>query len=284
MGFIDGVKQRLHNSWHLTVLSARVLMQDKELLLFPILSTISAVLLFIGIVVPSILIPAFATTEATGVYWGGLILWYFSMSFTTIFFNAALIACVKKRLGGGDPTVMYGIKEAGKRIVPIIVWSLISTTVGIILRAIASNKDEGIAGAISHIVASILGFAWTIITMFVLPIIVIEQQGVFASMKRSAGLIKKTWGEQIVMTTGIGLVFSWVYIAIAVLGALTWLVLPFLLIPIIIGVVACWALAAVVQSALSGIFHAALYSYAAGDNLPVELRNAAEAAFEKKQN
>ncbi len=280
MGIVDTFKR----SWELTKLSWHVLMQDKELLVFPVLSAIGAVALFIGIVVPSFLVPFLNPESGAAVYYGGLILWYFLTSFIAIFFQAALIACVKMRLHGGNPTIGYGLKEAGKRIIPIIGWSLISATVGIILRILSDQAKErgGIVGIVAQIILSIVGFAWAIVTMFMVPVIVLENQGVFASFKRSAELVKKTWGEQIVMTAGLGAVFMAAYVSIMVVCVLTVFVIPALLIPVVIfgfGLLACTA---VLQSTLSGVFNGILYAYARGDKLPAEYKTVAAGAFTKK--
>ena len=44
--------QRLANSWELVKASAQVLQQDKELLVFPIISTIGVVLVTLGFIFP----------------------------------------------------------------------------------------------------------------------------------------------------------------------------------------------------------------------------------------
>src|SRR5262249_28595307 len=141
-----------------------------------------------------------------GLFWG-FVLWYFVCAFVAIFMNAALVACVRKRLAGGDPTVGYGLKEAFKKIVPIILWSLLTTTVGLLLRALSNSAGRrgGIIGIVGKIIAGILGFAWAILTMFVIPVIMTENLGVVDSLKKSGQLLKKTWGEQLIMTVGVSI-------------------------------------------------------------------------------
>jgi len=77
------------------------------------------------------------------------------------------------------------------------------------------RERAGIAGVI---VAALGGMAWNIITFLVIPVLVVEGVGPIKAIKRSAGLLKKTWGEQIIGNAGIGLVFGLLGFAVAVVG------------------------------------------------------------------
>ena len=77
------------------------------------------------------------------------------------------------------------------------------------------RERGGIAGAI---VAALGGMAWNIITFLVVPVLVVEGVGPIGAIKRSAGLLKKTWGEQVIGSAGIGLVFGLLGLAVGVVG------------------------------------------------------------------
>ena len=55
-------------------------------------------------------------------------------------------------------------------------WALVSAVVGLVLRILAGRAREqgGIMGFISQLVVALLGAAWTMLTYFVVPLIVIE--------------------------------------------------------------------------------------------------------------
>ena len=55
-------------------------------------------------------------------------------------------------------------------------------------------------------VAGLLGMAWSITTYFVIPVLVVEKKNPFEAMKRSVGILRKTWGESLVANFGIGLI------------------------------------------------------------------------------
>jgi len=80
-------------------------------------------------------------------------------------------------------------------------WAVISATVGLILSAI---RNRG--GAVGSLAAGIAGTAWSLVTFFVIPVMIFEEKGVLTAIKNSVSLFKKTWGENIIGSIGIGLV------------------------------------------------------------------------------
>jgi len=282
---INRLADRFRQSWEVVKVSWTVLLQDKELLAFPILSSIAGILLFIGLAIPGMAVVANWTVanpdgstvihgEGGDFVLGGMILWYFSTAFVATFMNAALVACVRKRLAGGDPTLGYGLTEAARRIVPILGWSLLTTSVGILLRLMASGAKErgGLLGFIGQVVVGLIGFAWTIATMFVVPVMIIEGSGVFASFKRSAELLRRTWGEQLILNASVGFVFTYLYGAVA--GLVTFVVflrlfvIPFAIWPVVVAAGLFVAIAFVLQFTLTGIFNTVLYTFATGEKVP----------------
>jgi hypothetical protein len=57
-------------------------------------------------------------------------------TFIAVFFNVALAACAVRSLRGEDTTVGEGIRAALQRIGPILGWTLVAATVGLILRLV----------------------------------------------------------------------------------------------------------------------------------------------------
>jgi hypothetical protein len=263
--------QRISNSFRLVKESWAVLRQDKEIMLFPVVSGITSLVIAASFIVPLVLVVAADGPKDTDLspFWYPLMfLFYLLTYFVTIFFNVGVMHCAAIRMDGGNPTVADGFRGAFSHIGSIFLWSLISATVGIVLRII--EREGKILG---KIVAAIIGTAWTLITYFVVPLIIFEKAGVGQAIKRSAGLFKKTWGETVVGEAGIGLVFGllsllgFVPIALAIfLGSAGFpLVLCMMLGAIAI---AYWILLAVVSAALTGIFNVALYRFAATGNVP----------------
>ena len=95
-----------------------------------------------------------------------------------------------------------------------------------------------------------------------MPIIVFEQVGPFKAIKRSAAVLKNSWGEAIVSNLGIGVIFF----LLALVGLIP-LIAGFVIsgsLAIILGIVIAvlyWLCLAVLASAVSGVLLTALYRY-----------------------
>ncbi|MCA9969651.1 MAG: hypothetical protein KC425_05525 [Anaerolineales bacterium] len=257
--------QRLSNSWELVKASWRVLLADKELLIFPVISAVASILVVVTFAVPTILAGVADSAVAGDV---GVISWvvafffYLVLYFVTFFFNAALVGAATIRMQGGDPTVSDGLRIAARHVTSILGYAAISATVGMILRSLSER-----AGLLGRIVVSLVGFAWGVATYLVVPVLVVEGVGPVDGIKRSADLLKHTWGEQLVGNFSIGTIaglLSMVVIFVGVGGIIlagisgaTALVLTMVAV-LVIGLLAI----GLISSALTGIYTAAIYQFA----------------------
>jgi hypothetical protein len=238
-----------------------VLGKDKEIMAFPLLSGIVTLILVISFFVP---------LAVLGILGGG-VLFYLALAvfyvlsyFIVIFFNTGLVACAYKRLTGGDPTFNYGINAALAHLGPIIAWAVISATVGIVLRMISERS-----GLIGKIITGLVGAAWSLVTFFVIPVIVVENKGVIESMRGSVALFRRTWGESIVGQVGIGLPFVILaFVGIIPMAAAFMTGSRGVIIAALVVFVIWIALLSIVAAALQGIFVAALYQYATTGTVP----------------
>jgi hypothetical protein len=268
---------KVSRSWALSKQSWSVLRSDKQLVLFPLLSSLACILVLISFAVPVFFAVDWTQFQnasrdnppkLTPAYYVGLFLFYFVNYFVIAFFNAGLIGCAMKKFEGEEVSVGLGLRIAASRLPQILGWALISATIGMILRAISER-----AGLIGKIVISLIGFVWTIATYFVVPVLVVEKVGPIEAVKRSAGIIKKTWGETIVINVGLG--------ALSMVGFLVSLVPLFVgvgltiafrtVVPVIAGGLAMLLMLvtlALISSTLSVILTAALYRYAATGLVP----------------
>jgi hypothetical protein len=269
-------------SWEIVKQSFAVLRKDKELVLFPIISGVATFLLLAAFMAPAWLLSGAGESGQVEGFWFYLFffIFYFAASFVVIFFNTGLIACAQIRFSGGDPTFADGIRYASQHLGSILGWSIISASVGLILKAI--RERGGLVGAIA---AGIMDVAWNLITFFVIPVMIFERMGVFASIKKSSGLFRKTWGENMVVRFSVGLIFfllGLVGIAPIALVAAT-RSLPIIVIVSVV-VVLYWAALAIMSAALTGIFSVALYNYASTGALPaVYSQDLVVGAFQPKR-
>ncbi|MEZ4642795.1 MAG: DUF6159 family protein [Chloroflexota bacterium] len=257
--------QRLTNSWELVKASWAVLRADKELLLFPVISAIASLFVVATFAVPTLL-AGFADSVVAGdvgiFSYLVAFLFYIVLYFVTFFFNTALVGAAMIRLEGGDPTVRDGLRIAWEHVGSILGYAAIAATVGMILRALSEKS-----GALGRLVVSLIGFVWNIATFLVVPVLVMEKVGPVDGIKRSAELLKRTWGEQIVGNFGIGTIFGLIgffVVLIGIGGIVLGAVLQSVTLIILMSTLLVMALIGIglISSALSGIFTATVYRYA----------------------
>jgi hypothetical protein len=179
---------------------------------------------------------------------------YFVASIVSIFSTAAVVATADLYLQGRQPSLGDGIHIAYGKAGQLARWALLTTTVGLILRGLEQR-----AGVVGRLLVNIIGMAWSVATFMVIPVVLFEDVGVTDSVKRSAGLFRQKWGEQLVGNGSIGIAMVVIGLVAVVPVALLFALSP--VVGVIAAVIVFGALAAV-SSALSGIFSAALYRYA----------------------
>lgn len=245
--------------------SLSVLRQDKEILIFPLLSGIFTIIAMAGLIFGGTVTGFFQRIVESGdrslegnlLGYAALFVWYFVSWFIVLFFNVGVVACARIRLEGGDPTVADGFRAARENLKGILTWALISATVGLILRIVAERSK-----LVGQIIAKVLGAAWAITTYFVVPVMIFEKRGPRESMTSSTQLIKRTWGESLVAAAGVGII-----IMLLGVGGLAFPIIGFLISPTaaVIGLgvmVLYWLVLSIISSALTGIYRTGLYLYA----------------------
>jgi hypothetical protein len=270
-----------------------ILREDKKLLLFPLISGIACLIVVLSFFLPLAVIqpralmalfdddPRAAAGQVPWWFWVVLFAFYFCNYFVIYFFNAALIHCALFRFRGIPTSVNDGLWAATQRLPQILAWSFVSATVGLLLKAIESSHERA-----GQLISSIAGTAWSIVTYFVMPALIVEKVGPFEAIARSARILKNTWGEALGGRIGI-----------------RWFMLPFWLIGILLGIggffllgpalplgVLLLALAviylivlALVNAALETILLSGLYLYATQGEVPTGMdRNVLKGAFAAK--
>jgi len=264
---------RMANGWELAKASLNVLRLDKELLLFPLLSGIACLLVLASFAVPlwgsDYLEVLSDDQQGPGdiLAYVLMFLFYFVNYFIIVFFNSALVACAVLRFRGEDPGISDGLGAATRRLPQILAWAAVAASVGVILKAIESKSDR-----VGEVVSGLLGMAWSITTYFVVPVIVVERADPFSAFKRSASIMRRTWGESLFANFGIGAIaflFSLPSIAV-IIGAFYMMdqIGP-VLVGVAVAVAVLWLLiVSLISTALDAIVLAALYMYAADNTVP----------------
>ena len=247
---------------------------------YPVISGIAVLVLVALIGGPLALAGAFDGGEMGPVQVIALFVIYFVVYTAIIFCNSAMVSVVMAKMDG-RPATTSGWAFARANMGPILGYAAIAATVGVVLNLLSRRDDIG-----SQLVGALGGAAWGLATFLVVPVLVVEKVGPVDALKRSAGLLKRTWGEQIIGNAGIGLFSALLIVAtVALFGGLIALA-AMTGVAVLVGIAVVLAVIAVglvlaVSAALDTIYKAAVYryataqpirDYAAADAIPAAFR------------
>lgn len=304
---------RFQRSWQLFKSSMVVMGREKKLLLFPILTTVFTILIALLFLVPVAFQPT-GHAYTSSQHWETVLnrvfkevpkesrtvtveqnaeslqmtghkevqgefrplalayfaLIYFVSMFAATFFNVAFYSQILKALGGQPVSIGGGLLFACTRWQTILAWTLFAGLVGFVIKALEERF-----GWLGRITMRLIGAAWSIACVFVIPVIITEEKtfNPLTVLKQSALTLTRTWGESLIGYAGVAfgnmiilflsLLWLGAGIATAVMLQVYWLI------AVIVGT---WFLAMVLwgylMSVASQIFRCALYLYATNGTLP----------------
>lgn len=264
MGFFD----RLSNGWKLGKMSLSTIRENPSLMLFPVISGFSLVLLSISFFGGGYLflgedLNAAFEQEGSGdlLLYGVLFVFYFINYFVVVFFNIGLVHCARMIFEGKETSVGEGIRFATTRFNSIVSWAFLAATVGLILKTLQERL-----GSIGKIVTGIVGMIWNIATFFVVPILAYEDVSPIEAVKRSSAIIRQKWGESLGanFTFGVFNLLGILFIALPSGFILGYLVHP--IAGILVGFI-LFLLIIIAVAAAETVFLAAVYQHV--NNEPV---------------
>jgi hypothetical protein len=258
---------RIANGWHIATASWRVLSRDRELIAVPVVAAIAAGLAFAAVAGPGFLLlgGSDAASASDVALWLVLVAASVVATWVVAIGSAAVVAGAAERMGGGEPTLGSAFAAARARAGRLLGWAVLATVVSIIL-----DQLEQRLGAAGRVVSFLAGTAFSVVSFLALPVIVFEDVGAVEGLKRSARLLRSTWGEQLTFSFGLGLLgFVAVLPAVAVaVGAIASGVLAVQVAGVVLAV--AWIVVVMaITSALSAVFKAALYRWSPPPSTPV---------------
>jgi hypothetical protein len=253
---------KFSNGWTIAMASFKVIKAKKELVIFPILSGFS-----ILVIVASLYFGMLGGTtwEADGIdryddllFYICLFGFYLVNYFIVIFFNVALVHCVRLYFKGENFTIRDGLRFSMSRIGAIFSWAFLSATVGFLLKLIQEN-----AGWLGKILVSLIGMVWSITTFFVIPVIAYEDKGPLEAVKRSGDLIRQKWGESLGGTFSFALIQ---FVCMLIVGVIFYVIGSFIdpVAAIVLAIVGGFFVFSII-SAAEMVFVSAVYHNINGD-------------------
>ena len=270
---------RISNGLNLARSSMTVLNQNRQLLLFPLLSTAALVILIGSFALIAITGERYSILDAAsdGSFAAYLVIFIFYLINygIVVFFNMALVHCTRMHFHGQSPTVADGLRFSLSRIGVIFSWAVLSATVGLLL-----NIVEDVLGRVGQIISGLLGIAWSVTTFFVVPVLAYENLGPLAAVRRSADIMKKKWGESLAAGFSFGLLQFLAFVVCAIPVAI--LVNYDQETAAIITAVALFGFVVMVFSAARVIVSAAVYEKMSDTPIPVFDNGALDGLFISK--
>ena len=265
VGFFD----RLKTGWTLTKDSVGVIREHPKLLVFPLLAAVASIFFLVLLFLPLVL----ADVIGGGLEYVVLFVLYFLTTFFSTYFAAALVYAANETFHGREPEIRASMRAINGRLGPIAVWAAISATVSVLLRML-EDADNPTAS----ILRSLFALGWSIMTFFVVPVLVFEDVSATEMFERSGETFRDTWGETLGAGFGITAIVAVLGLALVVVALVVSapLVAAFQGAGIALAVVLV-ALALVftylVSQTVWGIAKTALYVYAAEGITPAQFEN-----------
>lgn len=273
----------IRRSWALTRTCWALLCRDKTLLGYPVVSAAAmCAALWACVAVTSHYLPAWRAWHGPPARMMAHPAWtiigicvpiLFLGSLVAVFCNAALTGSVLAYLENGEFSSGHGLQMARRRLGRICGWAVVSAVVGLSLALLKGKKKgadlPGVAGWLGEM-------TWSLATFLVMPVLVFEGCGPLAAVKRSASLLRKTWGEQVTFAVGMGTVMvAFMLPAGAIMALGLWAMsagwLSWAVFVGIAGLLATYLImTGVVFACLEKVYRAALYSFAVTDMMPDE--------------
>jgi hypothetical protein len=249
---------RIRRGWQLSKKSWALLRGHPSLAQFPLYGGAAVIVCAVIVIGPGL----YLIDNGKAALGGPLaVIGYYLLALLGYYFSVGLAAAADDVFRGREATLGDGLAVSRERFPQIAGWAAISAFVGLILSAL---QNQG--GIFGEILGRVLAIGWTLITFLAAPVIAFEGTGPVDTLKRSSGIFRQKWGQQITGNIAIGgFVFLFGMlpsILLVVAGILVWASAGFLgALLVILGVIG-FAVSAVISSALSGIFGVALYRYA----------------------
>lgn len=233
---------RFERSWLLFRSSLLVIVRNKELLIFPIFISIATAVILLFFLAPAALWPtghSYLSAAHWQALWGAffektnagshqitysplaiayLAFLYLVSMFVATFFNVAFYNEILAALSGQPVSLSRGLQFACSRWKAILLWALFAGLIGLIIKAIEQRSS-----IVGKIIAGIIGVAWSIASVFVIPVMVRDEgtANPITILKKSAQTLTRTWGEGLIGYIGLGAVNFFVLLAsvVVIVGA-----------------------------------------------------------------
>jgi len=209
-----------------------------------------------------------------------LIVFLLLLNLVNIFSTAVLYVASTMALEGEKISISQSIAKVWSNRAMLLRWWAFSSGIGLVIallqmglgKLFSSLLGKGVEKIITVITGNILGIGWAFATYFAVQSLMTHPDRPVATLKRSAELIRRSWGENLAMNGGIfliGLLVIWFGGGFAITG-INYLIfrldptVPSLVYGLVFAMIDGFLLVSMMMlsSASSAVFNASLYRYA----------------------
>ena len=238
---------------------------EPGLMLVPIVAFMAqVVILAVAILAMLPTLRSTGNTDGQGVHlsaaqWVLVVIAGIAVTFVSVVSHATIIARVTARFHGRSVSNTKAAGAALTKSPQLFAWAFINY---IVISLIRNIGNRGIFGLLF---GAALRAGWMLASFFVVPVILFEDMGAVAAIKRSISLCRSRWGENIIGNGALGVIgLAAVLVDILVSALLGSVFAP---VGAVVGILGLAAIMLVLTVA-SAAFNAALYWYAVTDQSP----------------
>lgn len=189
--------------------SWRQLKAARSVAALPLMGGAAATVLFLAVIIPGFILGSQVPEDhnRTVVLTVAVILGIIPATLVATFFQGAVVSAALQQSEGSRPTIASALAGAKAHLGPLLLWGLMVSTVDIVLSLIRDKNN-----IFSSITSAAGELAWSVATFLALPVVTAEGARPFAAVKKSANLLKHTWGSAIRVTVRFGFILLPVFL------------------------------------------------------------------------
>lgn len=207
---------KLTKSWNLMKQSLQVIARNPKLLFFPVINCFVVIALALFFFIPvgwigfhepvgfmegareffnSLFKSSDGSTSISMQGYLFLFVVYWALMAGGTFLNVAFYHEILNALKNSPVSLRGGFAFSFSRIKSILAWSLMAGLVGFGIKMLEERFSW-----VGRLILRLIGVAWSVASVFAVPVIICEQDSLnpVRTLKSSASLIQKTWGESFV--------------------------------------------------------------------------------------
>lgn len=124
----------------------------------------------------------------------------YPLTFAVVFLHVAMAAAADAKLEASRLSIGEALGAANRHTITVALWALVVLGFGLFVRGLGTLLPDGLDLAVW-----LLDFFWALATIFVVPLLALENSGIREALSRSRTLLRRGWGEGLTGVLAIGL-------------------------------------------------------------------------------